>query len=82
MKARFLSLCLLPLLAFANSSESGRKKVDILLVVDNSLSMYDIQSSLKNNISTYFQQLNSIHNLDWKLGVISTSKDEKPYLGF
>ncbi|MCO4756329.1 MAG: hypothetical protein KC478_17750 [Bacteriovoracaceae bacterium] len=82
MKATILSLCLLPFFVFANTNESGKMKADILLVVDNSMSMKEIQTTLKNNINTYFQQLNSIYNFDWKLGVISTSKGETPYLGF
>lgn len=56
--------------------------VDVLFVVDNSGSMYTIQSNIIENSKLFMEQFIQERHLDWKLGVISTDKDDKPYLGF
>lgn len=57
-------------------------KVDILWVVDNSLSMEPIQQNIVNNAKIFMQEFLGHKYLNWKMGVISTSDDEDPYLGF
>lgn len=57
-------------------------KVDILWVVDNSLSMEPIQQNIVANAKLFMQEFLNHKFLNWKMGVISTSDDEDPYLGF
>lgn len=57
-------------------------KVDILWVVDNSYSMEPIQQNIVTNAKLFMQEFLNHKYLNWKMGVISTSDDEEPYLGF
>lgn len=84
MKSVILCFCFLPFLFFANTTranEPKQAKLDLLLVVDNSLSMEAIHAEMKSNIKFFFQRLNAIKNLDWRLGLISTTSSDTPYLG-
>lgn len=56
--------------------------VDVLFVVDNSGSMMSIQNNIIANSKLFMEQFIQERHLNWKLGVISTDKDESPYLGF
>lgn len=52
-------------------------KADILLVIDDSCSMEDKQTSLANNFASFIQYANTT-NTDFQLGVITTSQDAQP----
>lgn len=60
----------------------SRNKVDILWVIDNSGSMYDIQANIVKNAELFMKEFVKSNYIDWKMGLLSTSLDEKPYLGF
>ncbi len=57
-------------------------EVDILWVVDNSGSMSGIQKKVKDNLTEFMALFTSQTNLRWKMGLISTDKEQKPFLGF
>lgn len=56
--------------------------IDILWVVDNSGSMYTIQSNIVKNAKIFMEQFVLQKHINWKMGLISTDEDERPYLGF
>jgi hypothetical protein len=56
-------------------------KVDILWIIDNSLSMQPIQATVIQNVNSFMQEFTK-KNLDWKMGLISTDRSDRPYLGF
>ncbi len=58
------------------------KKIDVLLVIDNSGSMQGIQNNVITNASLFFEQFAIRRYVDWKLGLVSTDRAETPYLGF
>ena len=58
------------------------KKIDVLLVVDNSGSMFPIHENVMTNASLFFEQFSLKKYVDWKLGIISTDRRQKPFLGF
>lgn len=60
----------------------NENKVDILWVVDNSGSMQPIQQNIVDNAKLFMQEFIGHKFLNWKMGLISTDKDEGPYLGF
>ena len=79
-----MRLILTPVMA-APTYPSGQlgsdEKIDVLVVMDNSRSMQRIHDKLIAKAETLFEQfVNS--GVDWKLGIISTSVQESPYLGF
>jgi len=57
-------------------------QVDMLWIVDNSGSMSSYQQSVAQNLAGFIDQLTNIRNVRWKIGLISTSVGEGPYLGF
>jgi len=59
----------------------GEKKVDILWVIDNSGSMGDHQDNLITNMDFFINEFVK-NNLEWKMGLISTSEYENPFIGF
>ena len=58
------------------------KKIDVLMVIDNSGSMQPIHNNVITNAELFFQQFVSRKFVDWKLGIVSTSRSDTPYLGF
>ncbi len=76
-----LSICLLSFGVFAEAKAVG-KNVDILFVIDNSGSMTQIQQNLINNTKTFFEQFARQPYINWKVGIVSTDKADRPYLGF
>ena len=72
---------LLVLLLLVSMSSFASQKVDILWIVDNSGSMESIHSKIIRNSQKLFSQITET-NLEWNMGVISTDKDDRPYLGF
>jgi hypothetical protein len=76
MKFLMTLLMCLPLLAFS----SEKKKVDIMLVVDNSGSMFRIHEKVKKDIKHFFKVLNNVDEIDWRLTMISTDINDAPYL--
>jgi len=58
------------------------KKIDVILSIDNSGSMADIQNSVIDNAELFFKEFAKASYVDWKIGLISTSHEEQPYLGF
>lgn len=56
--------------------------VDILFVVDNSGSMGDIQQNIVSNAKIFMEEFMKTNFLKWRMGVVSTDKDDVPYLGF
>lgn len=65
-----------------NTSEQTGTDVDILWVIDNSGSMKNYQAAVKNNSAEFIRQFSSSTKLRWKMGLISTSYHEEPYMGF
>jgi len=60
----------------------GNSQVDMLWVVDNSGSMSNYQQSVIDNLSLFIDTLTAGSFLRWKIGLISTSIGESPYIGF
>ena len=58
------------------------KKIDILWVIDNSGSMSSIQSNIVKNTALFMQAFQANTHIEWKMGLISTDKNDGPYLGF
>lgn len=59
----------------------GGDAVDILWVIDNSGSMDDHQRKVIANTQLFMQNF-SKSSLHWKMGLISTTEEEDPYVGF
>lgn len=57
-------------------------KIDILWVVDNSGSMSNIQRNIVRNASSFMQEFTQNNIMKWRMGVLSTDRNENPYLGF
>lgn len=57
-------------------------KIDILFVVDNSGSMYDIQSNIVKNSKLFMSSFLQNNFMKWRMGIVSTDKKDDPYLGF
>lgn len=57
-------------------------KVDILWVIDNSMSMAPIHNGVIANTDKFMQEFIQYQDLDWKMGIVSTTKSARPYLGF
>ena len=61
----------------------GETRVDILMVFDNSGSMGTHQKEVIRNSDLFIQEFTKKQKvLDWKLGLISTSTNEQPFVGF
>jgi hypothetical protein len=60
--------------------ESG--SVDILWVIDNSGSMDPYQQDVITHTDKFINEFTSGVNIDWRMGLISSSEEEQPYLGF
>ena len=58
------------------------KKIDVLFVLDNSGSMNTIQKNVIQNSGIFLEQFAKQSFIDWKIGLISTDREEVPYLGF
>lgn len=58
------------------------KKIDILWVIDNSGSMDDIQRNIVKNTKLFMNAFKQNRHIEWRMGLISTDKDQDPYLGF
>lgn len=56
-------------------------KVDILWVIDNSGSMDPYQQAVIKNTNSFMNNFTK-GSIDWKMGLISTSDYEDPYVGF
>ena len=65
-----------------STAESYAVDVDVLWVIDNSGSMGPYQQRVINNSASFIQQFASSSRLHWKMGLISTSFYEQPYMGF
>lgn len=59
-----------------NLNVSSVEKVDILIVIDNSISMNFEQANMAQRFSKF---INSIQNLDWQIGIVTTDVSD-PYL--
>lgn len=64
-----------------NLTQVEKAKVDIVWVVDNSYSMDPYQKNMRQNAEKFIKALSS-EDLDWKMGMLTTSIREDPYLGF
>lgn len=60
----------------------GSGDLDILWVIDNSSSMRIHQSDVIANMSQFIDGLVQNKTLRWKMGLISTTSGERPYVGF
>ncbi len=60
----------------------GETKVDILWVIDNSGSMGSYQQDLIRNAGIFINTFVAKGGLEWKMGIVSTSLNENPYIGF
>lgn len=58
------------------------KNIDILFVIDNSGSMYNLQQNVINNSKIFMEQFATQPYINWKIGMVSTDKSEAPYIGF
>lgn len=64
------------------TNESYAVDVDILWVIDNSGSMRPYQNRVIANSDIFIRQFAASSRLRWKMGLISTSYNEPPYVGF
>lgn len=58
------------------------KNIDILFVIDNSGSMYNIQQNVVKNSKIFMEQFAKQPYINWKIGMVSTDRNEDPYIGF
>ena len=58
------------------------KRIDVLMVIDNSGSMRTIHNNVIVNAELFFKQFALRKKVEWKLGIISTDRKQKPFLGF
>ena len=58
------------------------KRIDVLMVIDNSQSMQSIHNNVITNAELFFEQFVDRKYIDWKLGIVSTSIMNAPFLGF
>jgi hypothetical protein len=58
------------------------KNIDVLFVIDNSGSMFNIQQNVINNTKIFLEQFAKQPYINWKIGLVSTDRSETPYLGF
>ena len=58
------------------------KRIDVLMVMDNSQSMENIHNNVIANAELFFEQFVGREYVDWKLGIVSTNVSDAPYLGF
>lgn len=58
------------------------KNIDVLFVIDNSGSMFNIQQNVINNSKIFLEQFAKQPYINWKIGLVSTDRQEDPYLGF
>lgn len=61
---------------------SGNVAVDMLWVIDNSGSMSEEQAAVMQNTSTFMNLFTQNTLLNWRMGLLSTDYDERPYVGF
>jgi hypothetical protein len=66
-----------PILQLAND-----KKIDILWIIDNSGSMGNIQADIVRNSALFMESFKDHKFLEWKMGLMSTDKNQAPFLGF
>ncbi|MBY0470503.1 VWA domain-containing protein [bacterium] len=57
-------------------------KIDILWVIDNSSSMETYHDAVAQNTKLFMKHFINNNRLDWKLGMISTTVHQEPFLGF
>lgn len=67
---------------YATENLVGAAELDILWVIDNSGSMSSYQQSVIKNADTFINSFTSKSKLKWKMGLISTSYNEVPYVGY
>jgi len=60
----------------------GTNYTDILWVIDNSASMDDEAAILKSNLNQFMGKFIQSADIQWRMGVISTNAQQKPFLGF
>ncbi|MCP4806655.1 MAG: lamin tail domain-containing protein [Proteobacteria bacterium] len=60
--------------------QNSRKVVDILLVVDNSCSMYEEQNKLATNFDAFIQYFDGV-DVDYQLAVITTDTVNEGFMG-
>ncbi|MFA6236290.1 MAG: vWA domain-containing protein [Bacteriovorax sp.] len=58
------------------------KDIDVLIVIDNSGSMSSIQQNVIRNSRIFLEQFAKQSYINWKIGLVSTDRNEDPYLGF
>ena len=63
-----------------NIENSGA--VDILWVIDNSISMTPFQKNVIDNAERFMSHFTKYNLVKWRMGLISTDVSEVPYLGF
>ncbi len=67
--------------SFRVKEVKGSNAVDIIWVIDNSGSMDTYQRQVINNASAFMQDFIKQH-LNWKMGLLSTDENDRPYAGF
>ena len=82
MKKLILISFLVSLNAYSQNLKIPGRNVDVLFVVDNSGSMETIQKNVILNSKIFFDQFARQAYLNWKIGIISTDKADRPYIGF
>lgn len=60
----------------------GLSKLDVLWVIDNSGSMQTHQQRVIDNTADFMKAFTTKKALDWKMGLLSTHRGDKPYVGF
>lgn len=57
-------------------------KIDVLWIIDNSGSMGPYQQQVIRNAGVFMQEFTVNNELEWKMGLLSSSENEPPYIGF
>jgi hypothetical protein len=80
----FVRILALASLIFPSALMAGdhAKPVDILWVIDNSGSMSPHQMNVIRNTESFMNVFTAQTQRQWKMGLVSTSKSEGPYIGF
>ena len=63
--------------------EFVRNQADIIWVIDNSGSMSEYQKAIIANMEVFIDSfVQNAKGSQWRMGLLSTSKDDRPYVGF
>jgi hypothetical protein len=59
----------------------GESKVDVLWVIDNSLSMGSHQNAVIAGTSAFMAEFTRVSTLHWRMGLLSSDRNQAPFVG-